>query len=117
MNEENIEQWLRSAKLKRLSDEADERITAVIHGARELPAPNWWLRGIPMWRTAAACVAVAVLTWAATVSLNRVSPQPSMPPFSEHGPVIENRVLDKPVYLTDASKWKVVYVSPEGRQE
>ncbi len=116
MNEQEIEQWLKSANLKQLSAEANERIRSAILATDETPSHTWWRRRIPMWQAAAACVAISVLTLIVAGMINRTPTRELKPASPSPIALSRNEVLDQPPYLTDASKWRILYVSPERNQ-
>lgn len=114
MNEQNTEQWLKSANLKRLPAEADERIRAGILAVDKTPSPPWWRQRIPLWQAAAACVAISVLTLILAGMFNRDATQEAQPSTPTPIALTQNKSEEPPPYLTDASKWKVLNISTEG---
>lgn len=114
MNEQKTEQWLKSAKLKQLSAEVDKRILDAIIAADASSSPHLWQRRIPIWQAAAACLTISVLTLLAAGMFNRDTTQKAQPNTPTPVALTQNKSKEPPPYLTDASKWKVLYISPEG---
>jgi len=114
-HEQKIEQWLKSANVKQLSAEADERISAAIIAADDTHYYPLWRRRIPVWQAAAACVAISVLTLIAAGMFHRDNTREVKPSSLAPVALTRNEVEEPPPYLTDASKWKVLNISTEGR--
>ncbi|MCH7872437.1 MAG: hypothetical protein IID33_12125 [Planctomycetes bacterium] len=62
MSRKEAERLLASAPTRRLSPEAERRILDAIATASPSPAINWWMRRVPLWQAAAACLVLCLAT-------------------------------------------------------
>ena len=69
MSRKEAERLLASAPTRRLSPEAERRILDAITTASPSPAINWWMRRVPLWQAAAACLVLCLATLGGARSL------------------------------------------------
>ena len=62
MSPEETARLLASAATRRLSPEAEQRILSAVVASSSAPSVNWWLRRVPLWQAAAACLVVCLAT-------------------------------------------------------
>lgn len=101
----------------------EARILAALQRAAA-PRGRWWVRGVPLWQAAAACVAVAGLTAAAfwttvpRATGDRIGdPSPRLEAGAGDAPVVVR--LDAPVFShrsrpppIDVSRWRLLGPDP-----
>ena len=96
MSSDQIERKLKAVPVRTLSAEADTEIVAAIRAAAGEARP-WYLRPVPLWQAAAACLVLCVATWLVGTT-GRVSTAPPV----DTGVAAESRNvvvrLDKPLF-------------------
>ena len=119
MSPEETERLLESAPTRRLSPEAERRILSAVVACSPAPSVNWWMRRVPLWQAAAACILLCAATFGlARIVSNRGVEQRSI----ENRPVRREAEatsaalvsLDQPIfgapllpsYRLDISKWQ-----------
>ena len=62
MSPDDTERLLASAPTRRLSPEAERRILNAVVASSAAPSVNWWMRRVPLWQAAAACLVLCLAT-------------------------------------------------------
>ena len=117
MSPEETERLLASAPTRRLSPEAERRVISSITRADVARQDRWWMRRVPLWQAAAACLVLCLATFggARVLTRDRIDA-----PDAEERPAelvrVDTAVFGSPPqpgYRVDIAKWQFQPVKTE----
>ncbi len=133
MSPEETERLLASAPTQQLSPEAEQRILSAVVACSPPPSVNWWMRRVPLWQAAAACILLCAATFGLTRGVGRITvgnepksldPSPAAAgvagqPKSETTLVRVDQPLfvrpARPPYHADISRWSLQFSNHKKR--
>ncbi len=115
MSPEEMERVLASAQTRRLSPEGERRILSAVASAAPTSPARWWVRRVPLWQAAAACVLLSASTFGLSRTISERPVENARRASREDGGASAGLVsLDQPIFGTsppptyrlDISKWR-----------